>query len=166
VGTTLTTQSSELVASADTTTAVPSGTKITLTATAKATAPAKTFQAHATVTVTTAGATSTSGSSQLGLGSTALPSLPGFSLPGGTLPDGAFTTPTNPSGLFPTVTPGGGKGSSRSHHAGATTDSAILPLDSRLIGWQLAGLAVLASAIVIAVVRLSLRKRAAAAPQQ
>jgi hypothetical protein len=39
------------------------------------------------------------------------------------------------------------------------TDAATLPLDSRLIGWQLAGLVVLASAIAMAVARLSLRKR-------
>ena len=39
----------------------------------------------------------------------------------------------------------------------ATTVSAILPLDSRLIGGQLAGLVLLASAIAIAIARLSLR---------
>ena len=35
--------------------------------------------------------------------------------------------------------------------------SAILPLNSRLIGGQLAGLVVLATAIAIAITRLSLR---------
>jgi hypothetical protein len=39
----------------------------------------------------------------------------------------------------------------------AVTASATVPLDSRLIGGQLAGLAVLAGAIVIAIARLSLR---------
>jgi hypothetical protein len=65
---------------------------------------------------------------------------------------------------------GSGSGRSRKGHGGVTTDAAILPLDSRLIGWQLAGLIVLASAIAIAVVRLSLRSRGhdgpAATPQQ
>lgn len=152
-------QATEMVAGAGVTSAAANGTRVILTATAAATG-ATPVHADATVTVKKTAAPSPSSSSSLGLGlsSSSLPSLPGFSLPGGTLPDGSFTTPTNPSGLFPTVSPGDGHGRSRSGH-GATTDSAILPLDSRLIGWQLAGLAVLASAIAIAVARLSLRAR-------
>jgi hypothetical protein len=155
-----TNQSTELVAGATTTSSAASGTKVTLTAKAQATG-ADPYQAQATVTVTT-GAASSSSSTSAGDGDTDLPNLPGlsdlpgFSLPGGSLPDGAYTTPTNPSGLFPTVTPGSGKSKARN---GVVTDAAILPLDSRLIGWQVAGLVVLAAAIAIAVVRLSLRTR-------
>jgi hypothetical protein len=39
------------------------------------------------------------------------------------------------------------------------TASATVPLDARLIGGQLAGLAVLAGGIAIALVRLSLRRQ-------
>jgi hypothetical protein len=152
-------QATEMVAGSGVTSAAANGTKVVLTATATATG-ATTVHADSTITVKADPASSTSPSSpssSLGL-SSSLPSLPGFSLPGGSLPDGSLTTPTNPSGLFPTVSPGAGRGRSRDH-GGATTDAAILPLDSRLIGWQLAGLAVLASAIAIAVIRLSLRGR-------
>ena len=45
----------------------------------------------------------------------------------------------------------------RPHHINALATSATLPLDPRLIGGQLAGLAVLAGAIAIAIARLSLR---------
>ena len=69
---------------------------------------------------------------------------------------------TDPSGLFPTVTPSASASTStpkgkKDPNVNATTVSSTLPLDSRLIGGQLAGLAVLASAIAIAVARLSLR---------
>jgi hypothetical protein len=74
----------------------------------------------------------------------------------------------NPAGLFPTVAPIPG-GSSPTigfpparKQAGRTsraeTASSIVPLDPRLIGGQLAGLAVLAGAIAIAIARLSLRR--------
>jgi hypothetical protein len=39
----------------------------------------------------------------------------------------------------------------------AATAAATVPLDARLIGGQLAGLAVLAGAVIIAIARLSLR---------
>jgi len=71
---------------------------------------------------------------------------------------------SNPSGLFPTVGPASpgpgslGKSSVKPRKdlrvAGA---SATVPLDARLIGGQLAGLAVLAGAVTIAIARLSLR---------
>jgi hypothetical protein len=102
---------------------------------------------------------------------TASPSLPGVTLPSTSLPPipGTATSPSNPAGLFPTVppsssTPGTGAPSFprvRPHsgtHAAAAAASATVPVDARLIGGQLAGLAVLAGAIAIAVVRLSLRR--------
>jgi len=75
---------------------------------------------------------------------------------------------SNPSGLFPTVSPqqtaspaagvfAGGRKNSRGIRAIAVSDT--LPLNTRLIGGQLAGLVVLAAAIAIAITRLSVRPR-------
>jgi hypothetical protein len=72
-------------------------------------------------------------------------------------------TPGSLANLFPTVTPSGSASpgaaghASHHHHLAELTSSSALPLDSRLIGGQLAGLAVLAAAITMAVARLSLR---------
>jgi hypothetical protein len=80
-------------------------------------------------------------------------------------------TPSDPSNLFPTVSPSPqptssarsrpsvAKAGSAHRRVRTTSASALLPFDSRLIGGQLLGLAVLASAIVLAVARLSLRTR-------
>ncbi len=71
--------------------------------------------------------------------------------------------PSNLSGLFPVITPSSGPGSSpaasSSGHkvVNATSVASTLPLDPRLIGGQLAGLAVLAAALTMVVARLSLR---------
>jgi hypothetical protein len=73
---------------------------------------------------------------------------------------GATITPAGLSGLFPTVTPQASpprKESRTRKLAGITQTSSALPLDPRLIGGQLAGLAVLAAAITMVVARLSLR---------
>jgi len=74
---------------------------------------------------------------------------------------GATITPAGLSGLFPTVTPQPSPPPSSSPHVRkprrVTEASSALPLSSRLIGGQLAGLAVLAAAITMVVARLSLR---------
>jgi hypothetical protein len=78
---------------------------------------------------------------------------------------GTGISPTDPAGLFPTVkaTPTTGTGSLGLPPARpravlhAANVAATVPLDARLLGGQLAGLAVLAGAVTIAVVRLSLR---------
>ncbi len=94
------------------------------------------------------------------------PSLPAVTPPS-SLPTLPGTSPTNPAGLFPTVPPSNSPSSGLpvlprvKHHQASVhtaTASATVPLDARLIGGQLAGLAVLAGAIAIAVVRLSLRR--------
>jgi hypothetical protein len=99
---------------------------------------------------------------------TAIPSssAPGSLPPETNLPtiSGTGVSPTDPSGLFPTVqssplpssTPGlpSGKARTELHVADA---AATVPLDARLIGGQLAGLAVLAGAVTIAIARLSFR---------
>jgi hypothetical protein len=79
---------------------------------------------------------------------------------------GTAVSPTDPSALFPTVgaSPTTGTGSlglppARPRavlHAATAADT--VPLDARLLGGQLAGLAVLAGAVTIAITRLSLRK--------
>ena len=74
----------------------------------------------------------------------------------------ATITPPSLGDLFPTVTPRASAQASRTEKQSrkatrvAQTSSA-LPLDPRLIGGQLAGLAVLAAAITMVVARLSLR---------
>jgi hypothetical protein len=153
-------QSDELVAGASVQKAASAGEKITLTATVKA-SKAVSYHASATIDVVASPSPSSSPSSSSTSPSGADATLPGTSVP--PLSPGAFTSPTNPAGLFPTVSPTSGTGASQGKgkkepgHSDATTVSATLPLDSRLIGGQLAGLAVLASAIAIAIVRLSLR---------
>jgi hypothetical protein len=86
--------------------------------------------------------------------------LPGLPEPPGTV--------GNPAGLFPTVAPIPGASSptigfpparkQASRSSSAETASSIVPLDPRLIGGQLAGLAVLAGAVAIAIARISLRR--------
>jgi len=79
---------------------------------------------------------------------------------------GATITPLALSGLFPTVTPQATPSAKPTHApklARITQTSSALPLDSRLIGGQLAGLALLAAAITMVVARLSLRTAQAAA---
>jgi hypothetical protein len=76
---------------------------------------------------------------------------------------GTGISPTDPSGLFPTVgtlpttTTPGPTAKARSILRAANTASTV-PLDDTLIGGQLAGLLVLFGAIALAVVRVSLRK--------
>jgi hypothetical protein len=137
------------------------GAEITMTATVAAPG-ATSVKADATVAVASPSSSSSSSSSSFSsdddsaLGD--IPDLPNFDLPGvgSSAPgqgDDTYTSPTSLSPLFPAVSPG--------HHKNqkATTDAAIVPFNSRLIDGQLAGLVVLASAVAIAVVRLSLRSR-------
>jgi hypothetical protein len=74
---------------------------------------------------------------------------------------------SDPSSLFPTISPSppaSGTGGSRPAAAGgrdpyhATSVADVLPLNNGLVGGQVAGLVVLAVGIIIAVVRVSVRK--------
>jgi hypothetical protein len=128
------------------------GEQVQLTATVTGTA-AHSFDGSAT-DVVVARPTSTSTSPAAGA------TLPPVSLP----PlSGSGTSGTDPTGLFPTVAPTTGTNPPglppvKPHKPVRAVDAAAtVPLDSRLIGGQLAGLAVLAGAVVIAVARLSLR---------
>jgi hypothetical protein len=89
-------------------------------------------------------------------------------LPSGTTVPGAGVQPVGDLGsAFPQVSPAASAAASSSAaaqqgHQTRTVDlSAGLPLDVRLIGGQVIGLAVLAAAVTIAVARLSLRRQPA-----
>jgi hypothetical protein len=92
--------------------------------------------------------------------------IPPTYLPTGTVPGvaGLGVQPTgNLGSAFPQVSPSpsasGATATAGHGHSTKTIDlSAGLPLDVRLIGGQVIGLAVLAAAVTIAVARLSLRK--------
>ena len=92
----------------------------------------------------------------------------GVTLPPVTLPPltGTGVSPSDPSGLFPTVGPSPSPSTSsplglppvKPHKTVRIADAAAtVPLDSHLIGGQLVGLAVLIGAVVLAIARLSLR---------
>jgi hypothetical protein len=125
--------------------------------TAKATASTSSFSGSATDVVVAATPSPTTEPTS---------SAPGPVLPPVTLPPVAQTgvTPGNPSGLFPTVAPASPATSAptlpqaKPHKSVRVADvAATVPLDPRLIGGQLVGLAVLAGAVAVAIARLSLR---------
>jgi hypothetical protein len=78
-------------------------------------------------------------------------------------------SPPSLGDLFPTVTPKASAQGRQKQGSGRATKveqaSSALPLDPRLIGGQLAGLAVLAAAITMVVARLSLRTPQPATPR-
>ena len=158
VGTLPTGQSEELIVGAFVRRAASAGERITLTATARGT---KAGSSHAAATIKVIAASTPSPSPQ--------PTVPANPIPPGELPPvpfGELTSPNgDPAGLFPTVPPGGSgspspaaDGAQRAlNRPGARDVSATLPLNTTLLGGQLAGLAVLATAVAIAIARLSLR---------
>jgi hypothetical protein len=166
-------QADELQAAAFVQKAAKKGERVQLTATASGTG-AKSDGADGSVVVTKAPAPTPTPSTGT---SAPPPPTSGVTLPPVTLPptstSGVGVNLGNPTSLFPTISPspstsspavsgssGGGVGfpPAKKQAVKVATTSAILPLDSRLIGGQLAGLAVLAGAIAIAIARLSLRK--------
>lgn len=149
---------------------------------ASAVEPHATSAERVTLTATASGKNAASGSATGSLAVTAGPptgttSPPGPGGQGQGVPESVPPLPVlpeppgtvgNPAGLFPTVAPIPGASSptigfpparkQASRTSRAETVSSIVPLDPRLIGGQLAGLAVLAGAVAIAIARLSLRK--------
>jgi len=104
---------------------------------------------------------------------TPTPPTPGIgSLPPGALPPGLVPPATvpglpnpasNAASAFPQLSPSASPSpasQSGPHNIKVADVSATVPLDVRLIGGQVLGLAILAAAVTIAVARLSLRKRA------
>lgn len=156
----------ELLASVPVTTDAPLGTDIELTVTATATG-ATSDSSSATddvVAPTTASASDTSNASSDGLSGevpplVSLPPIPGTGV-----------TATNPSDLFPTVSPSQdtqslGLRPAKSRRIAHTADAAYaVPIDPRLLGAQIVGLMALVGAVTIAIVRLSLRKPQLAQP--
>jgi hypothetical protein len=132
------------------------GEQVELTASATGTS-ADSFNSTATDVVIASSTASTSPTTSPS-GDTTLPPV---SLP--PLSGSGTSSSTDPTGLFPTVAPTTTPPTqvstpAKPHKTIRITDAAAtVPLDSRLIGGQLAGLAVLAGAVAIAIVRLSLR---------
>jgi hypothetical protein len=159
-------QADELQATAFVQKAATAGEQVQLTATASG-SRARSDDAAGSVVVTAA-------ASPTPTTSTTPPPASGITLPPVALlpTSGADAGLGDPTSLFPTVSPspstsspgtsgGSGLGFPRPKKqatARLATTSAIVPLDPRLIGGQLAGLAVLAGAFAIAIARLSLRK--------
>jgi hypothetical protein len=124
------------------------------------------------VTATSAGGsgtdtgTTTSGSAPLNVGN--LPFLNGSSNEGGLTGSGSTLSPGgNAGGLFPTLNPSspqsGSAPSGQRASAKTVANTSPLPLGAPVVGAQLIGLGVLALAFVLAVTRLSIRRRPAAA---
>lgn len=153
----------ELLAAVPVTSDAPLDTDIVLTATATATGASSDSASATDVVVAPSAASSGSGGSSSTGEVPPLVSLPPI--------PGTGVTATNPSGLFPTVSPSPGSGSlglppakaQNSAHAAETAYA--VPVDPRLLGAQIVGLVALAGAVTIAVVRLSLRRPQPATPR-
>jgi hypothetical protein len=134
------------------------GTHITLTATGTSAQSAASASASGSVTVTAASTPATTPATDpIGLGVTLPGGLPPGELSSAGLPQlpGAVT---DPSVAFPQVspTPDPTPAPVPLH---VSDVSASFPLSTRLVGGQIVGLAVLATAVTIAVARLSLRRQ-------
>jgi len=163
--------------------AVPSGTagkQATLTATAKSSNASAPPAAAGAIKITAKPSakhspspsptpTPTSTSTGTGLGATLpagiLPTVPSALVPGVTL--GELPAPTtsagSPGGLFPTVSPQPSPSPysavlPNARGVRVTDAAATFPFSTRLVGGELVGLAVLAAALAIAIVRFSLRR--------
>ena len=145
------------------------GTDITLTVTATSPQASKTATATDKITVDSTSPTPTPTPTSTTPGAGNGSNLPPPSVPGITNPGVGVSNP-NPAGNlgsdFPQVSPSPNVAPSASesqhqHPVEVTDLSAGLPLDVRLIGGQVVGLAILAAAITIAVARLSLRRQPA-----
>jgi len=159
-------------------------TSVRLTAVAAAANVSKDPQVSEATTVTAAPAatpsSSSSSSSSSSGNSTTDPTTPGIDtspLSVGDLPGIADVPSASPllspggnaAGLFPSLTPSAdppGKAGTDKASGRAVANTAALPLGAPVIGGQLVGLGVLALAFVLAVARLSLRRRPAAAQAQ
>jgi hypothetical protein len=144
------------------------GTRLTLTATGTSPQASAPTSASGSVLVTRKADPSPSpsgtGSTPAGVGVTLSPgTLPPGTLPGVLRSNSLPVLPkpaANPGWAFPKISPSPDPTPAPSAHPIRVTDvSAQFPLDTRLIGGQLVGLAVLAAAVTIAVARLSLRRQ-------
>ena len=149
-------------------------TSVRLTAAGSATDLSKDPQASVTTTVTAVPASSAASAGATGAAGAAGSPLPVTStspLSVGNLPDLPSASPAlspggNAAALFPSLTPSGDTQAKTGPQKASTrtvANSSTLPLGAPVIGAQLAGLGVLALAFVLAVARLSIRRRPAAA---
>src|SRR5690242_15020906 len=138
---------------------------VTLTATATSAEASNSASASATVDIKRKSSDGGSSSTTQNAGDgTALGTIPATALPTGTVPGLGIQPTGNLGSAFPQVSPSpsAAPGTGAASHGPSTKAidlSAGLPLDVRLIGGQVIGLAVLAAAVTIAVARLSLRKQ-------
>lgn len=142
----------ELLVSESVATTAPLAANVAFTAQASATG-ALPFSASATETVAATSSAALPASTTVVPPLVSLPPIPGTSV-----------SPVNPSQLFPTVGPSPGSGNlglpdTRRSAVHVAAVSSTVPIDARLIGAQLVGLAVLVGAVTIAIVRMSLRRR-------
>lgn len=148
-------------------------TSVRLTAVASAASLTKDPQASATTSVTAASAAA-SGAPSAAATNSAGPSAPGTTdvspLTVGNLPYLPSASPVlspggNASGLFPTLTPSADPPAAKQNpqQAQAIANTSALPQEAPVVGAQLAGLGVLALAFLLAVARLSFRRRSASA---
>jgi hypothetical protein len=137
---------------------------VTLTATATSAEASNSASASATVDIKRDSSGGSSSSTQNAGDGTTIGTIPPAYLPNGTVPGLGIQPTGNLGSAFPQVSPSpsptSGTGTASHRPSTKTIDlSAGLPLDVRLIGGQVIGLAVLAAAVTIAVARLSLRKQ-------
>jgi hypothetical protein len=141
-------------------------TSVRLTAAASAAGLTKDPQASATTSVTAASTPTTSPADPSAPGTTDLSPLTVGNLPYLPSASPVLSPGGNAAGLFPTLTPSAdptaAKQDPQKTQAVANNTSA-LPQEAPVVGAQLAGLGVLALAFLLAVARLSLRRRSAPA---
>jgi hypothetical protein len=137
--------------------------RVILTATATSSQASNSATASATVDIKPKNPSPTSSPTPNAGDGGVLPPVVG--LPSGTTIPGLGVQPSGDLGsAFPQVSPSpvaSGSASQHGHETQTVDLSAGLPLDVRLIGGQIIGLAVLAAAVTIAVARLSLRRQPA-----
>ena len=171
--------SDELQATASVPGSAAAGANVTLTATAKASDATAPPAAGAGIKITakpskrsaSPSPTRSTSSTNTGVGATLpagiLPTVPLTTAQSPTLGElpGPTTSAGSPGGLFPTVSPQASASPSpysaelpNARNVRVTDAAATFPFSTRLIGGELVGLAVLAAALAIAIVRFSLRK--------
>jgi hypothetical protein len=144
-------------------------TSVRLTATASTAGLTTDPQASATVSVTPAATpaatNSATPSAQAGIDVSPVSPLPAGNLPYLPSASPVLSPGGNAAGLFPTITPSADPPATTPdpQKTQPVADTSALPQDGPVIGAQVAGLAVLALAFVLAVARMSFRKRPAPA---
>jgi hypothetical protein len=160
----------EVVAKATVAATASAVTSVRLTVTASAAYLPVDPAASVTVAVTAASAGAGTSSAGAGTGGTTTSPLSVGNLP--FLSNGKTNRLLSPggnaAGLFPALTPSGSAsgngGNGRRANARTVANAAALPLGGSVVGGQVIGLGALALAFVLAVTRLSLRRRPALAP--